>query len=407
MTRKRRKKSWSKHVEAHGVRVRIYERANSSSIYREVRLPDGTKDRKSLGTGDRDEAERRAKSLCGEIARAQLTGVRPGEVTFGELKAAYLRHRGPQLSDNRLRFMRTTLGLFSRFLEPSGRTFRVDDFGQRHVDGYLAARRSGDLKPDDRRAKDSPRDGTLRNELQALSTVCNWGVAFKSNGHRLLTHNPVRDVTMPVEKNPRRPLVTQERYHKLLEVADEADPDGRLRVLLVVAWETGRRINAMLHLRASDVLLSADQVRRTLAEEGQDEALAEHWPQAVRWRAEHDKMGYLDFSPLSTTAREALATFLHRHPVVGEGWIFPANEDPSQALDKQMAYYYLRRAEELAKVPSQKQGGWHAFRRAWATRRKHLPVQDVMAAGGWRDVKALQKAYQAADPETVRKVMEL
>lgn len=72
-----------------------------------------------------------------------------------------------------------------------------------------------------------------------------------------------------------------------------------------------------------------------------------------------------------------------------------------------MAHYYLRRGEGLAKVPSQRQGGWHAFRRAWATRRKHLPVQDVMAAGGWRDVKALQRAYQASDPETVRKVMEL
>ena len=30
-----------------------------------------------------------------------------------------------------------------------------------------------------------------------------------------------------------------------------------------------------------------------------------------------------------------------------------------------------------------------------------------MAAGGWRDITALQKAYQAADPETVRRVVEL
>ena len=72
-----------------------------------------------------------------------------------------------------------------------------------------------------------------------------------------------------------------------------------------------------------------------------------------------------------------------------------------------MALYYLRRAEKLAKVEKIRQGAWHAFRRAWATRRKHLPVQDVMAAGGWRAVKALQSAYQTADPETVRKVMEL
>ena len=35
-----------------------------------------------------------------------------------------------------------------------------------------------------------------------------------------------------------------------------------------------------------------------------------------------------------------------------------------------------------------------------------MPVQDVMAAGGWRDVKALQSAYQSADPDTVRRVVE-
>lgn len=71
-----------------------------------------------------------------------------------------------------------------------------------------------------------------------------------------------------------------------------------------------------------------------------------------------------------------------------------------------MAEYYLRRAEKLAGLRHQKGGGWHAFRRAWATRRKHLPVQDVMRAGGWRDVAALQTAYQGADPHTVLKVVE-
>ena len=76
-------------------------------------------------------------------------------------------------------------------------------------------------------------------------------------------------------------------------------------------------------------------------------------------------------------------------------------------MTKRLAGWRLVKAEKLAGLPHAKRGGWHAFRRGWATRRKHLPVQDVMAAGGWRDISALQKAYQAADPETVRKVMEL
>ena len=91
---------------------------------------------------------------------------------------------------------------------------------------------------------------------------------------------------------------------------------------------------------------------------------------------------------------------------VGEGFLFPGNRDPSQALHKLMAGYYLTRAEDLAGLPHQKRGGWHAFRRGWATRRKHLPVQDVMAQGGWRDVKALQTAYQGADAKTRLMVAE-
>ena len=77
-------------------------------------------------------------------------------------------------------------------IEPGGRPFPMDDFGQHQADAYLAARRSGKVQPDDHRAAGSPRDGTLRNEFLALSAVCNWAVVFKVNGRRLLAHNPVR-----------------------------------------------------------------------------------------------------------------------------------------------------------------------------------------------------------------------
>ena len=183
---------------------------------------------------------------------------------------------------------------------------------------------------------------------------------------------------------------------------------GRLRCLLVLAWETGRRISSLIHLHASDVLFTRAQVRRALAEEGQDEAWADHWPQAIRWRASSDKQGYLSFSPVTKATLDALEAYLKRRAVVGEAWLFPRDENrPDEPMTRRLADWRLNKAEELADLLHQKRGGWHAFRRAWATRRKHLPVQDVMAAGGWRDINALQRAYQAADPETVRRVMEL
>ena len=39
--------------------------------------------------------------------------------------------------------------------------------------------------------------------------------------------------------------------------------------------------------------------------------------------------------------------------------------------------------------------------RLWATERKHVPVQDVAAAGGWNSVETVRQLYQQADPAGV------
>ena len=399
---KRRRKHWSKMIEESGLAIRLFERAGSSAIWYSV-VQGGKKRRRSLKTTDRALAEERARAIARELALLDLCGGAPGSLTIGKLAELYLHHRGPLLTQVRRRTMTMMADLFRRHL---GDGFLVSDFGQHELDTYVAARTSSRLLPTDRRAAKHPADGTIRQELRALATLCNWAVAFRRGGRPLLAFNPVHGLKIPEEKNPIRPVASADRYKALLAQADRADPEGRLHVLLVLAWETGRRINAILHLRASDVLLSADQLRSVLAGEGQDEALAEHWPQAVRWRADFDKVGYLDVAPISGAARAALEAYLVKHPKIGEAWIFPANRDKAKTLDKLMAGYYLAKAERLAGLPKIKRGGWHTFRRGWAQRRKHLPVQDVMAAGGWRDVKALQTAYQAADPETVLRVVE-
>lgn len=47
-------------------------------------------------------------------------------------------------------------------------------------------------------------------------------------------------------------------------------------------------------------------------------------------------------------------------------------------------------------------GLWHPNRRKWETKRKHLPVTDVAAAGGWKDVNTLLSCYQQPDTENGR-----
>lgn len=404
----RPRKPWSTTVNEAGVRVRVYEREPGGVLQRCVIL-DGQKDRKSLGHRDRTLAEEQARALARTLAEAQLTHRPIGGVTFGELRRLYMQHAGARLKPSRRHFMEKTLELFARHLEPGGRPFPFDDFGQEQADAYLDARRSGRLKRDDPRASDSPRDGTLRNELQALSAVGNWGVAFKIGGRRLLPHNPVKDIRLPAEKNPRRPKASPERYAALLDVADTVDPSGQFRLMLAVAYHTARRVNAICHLRRSDLLLSPEAVRAALAEMGQDdpEGLARAWPQCIRFRAEWDKKGFESVAPVNAALRAEVDRYLKRAAMVGDAWLFPYSRKAGEPTPKNAADWWLKRAEKVSGVGHVHRGGWHAFRRAWASARKFLPAQDVAAAGGWRDLGALQTAYQHADPDTVRAVMEL
>ncbi|HSJ05617.1 MAG TPA: hypothetical protein VK936_02870 [Longimicrobiales bacterium] len=76
-------------------------------------------------------------------------------------------------------------------------------------------------------------------------------------------------------------------------------------------------------------------------------------------------------------------------------------------MNKAGAAYLLRKAETAAGLARMTRGGWHAFRRGWASLRKSLPVQDVIVAGGWRDSEVLRAAYQGADSKTVLDVVNL
>jgi hypothetical protein len=70
-----------------------------------------------------------------------------------------------------------------------------------------------------------------------------------------------------------------------------------------------------------------------------------------------------------------------------------------------LASKWLREAERLAEVEPQKGSLWHAYRRKWATERKHLHDVDMAAAGGWKNTVSLKTAYQRADEASILKVV--
>ena len=62
-------------------------------------------------------------------------------------------------------------------------------------------------------------------------------------------------------------------------------------------------------------------------------------------------------------------------------------------------------AERLSQLEPQQGSLWHAYRRKWATERKHLPDVDVARAGGWSSVEALRDCYVQSDDETLMLVV--
>lgn len=74
-------------------------------------------------------------------------------------------------------------------------------------------------------------------------------------------------------------------------------------------------------------------------------------------------------------------------------------------MSRRLAHDWLSEAEKAAGLERQKGSLWHAYRRKWATERKHLPDVDVAMAGGWKSTDALRQSYQLADDVTMLQVV--
>jgi len=126
---------------------------------------------------------------------------------------------------------------------------------------------------------------------------------------------------------------------------------------------------------------------------------------AIQWPGETDKMGKDWAAPIDASVRAALDRVLRERPGIGTAYLFPSPLHPEQPTPYDMARRWLLEAEQLAKLPKQEGSLWHAYRRAWATSRKHLPVADVAPAGGWGSTETLQRSYQHLDDATILAVV--
>jgi hypothetical protein len=126
---------------------------------------------------------------------------------------------------------------------------------------------------------------------------------------------------------------------------------------------------------------------------------------AIRWPGSTDKEGKEWVALIDATVRAALDRIQAERPGIGAAYLFPAPADPAQPIDYGLASEWLRRAEKLAGLPKLERRIWHPYRRKWATARKHLPLADVAAAGGWKSTQTLTKCYQQPDDATILAVV--
>jgi integrase len=375
----RTKRPWSKSIGGRGQRVRLYEARPGGPIMRSTWI-NGKEDRRSLGHRDRELATRQAyELLSGLLANEQA--IREESLTLGMLARMYLE--SPQHQAKGERGQREDKRKLDRVVAFLGADRNILSLSESDVRRYTMARRQGDPSLQGVKPNQSVRDRAIEADLLTLQWALNWGVRERrSSGRRLIQENPLHGIRLPRERNPRRPVMRHDIYLKLLKVAGEVHP--LLKLALVVAEGTGRRISAWRNLRWDDVDFQAGE---------------------IRWRAQFDKSGFEDVRPMSDAVKDALREARKAQRAIGSAPVFPAPKDPTRPCDRHLLDNWLRRAFPKAGLKQEPGGLWHTLRRKWATERKGYPVKDVAAAGGWRDERTILTSYQQADTATVKQVV--
>ena len=299
MTRTARR--WSKSIGERGQRVRLYEARPGGPIMRSTWI-NGKEDRKSLGHRDRELATQQAYDLLRSLL-ANEKAIGKESLTLGMLAELYLG--SPQHRSKKARTQREDKRKLDRLVTFLGVGRNVLSISESDVRRYAMARAVGEKGLHGAKPGRQVRNRAIEADLLALHRALNWAMRERTRtGRRLIQENPLFGVKLPTERNPRRPVMTHDEYLRLLGVAEQVNP--LLKLGLIVAEGTGRRLSAWRNLRWSDADFSAD---------------------TLRWRAEHDKKGLEQTVPMSPGVREALQARRRAQSTIGDAPVFPSPGD--------------------------------------------------------------------------------
>ncbi len=344
-----------------------------------------------MHTTDRGEAERLGRTLLRDLAAGDHT-TPAAPLTLGVLWRRF-RTECRAFKDNKKRGQ-DEAGICAEFLLAYfGEGCEVHDLTADDQAAYTAARRAGGIVRQGKEPSEPVRARAADADLVLLHQMLRWATV-RVNGARLLDTNPLAGVPREREENPLRPMATVERYEATLAkvhelqaaAADESSARQRwikLELALVLAEATGRRLGSIRQLRWDDI----EWEHRT-----------------IRWRFDTDKRGHESVVAAPEALIDTLWQFKGKLSAVG-GWCFPAERNPDLPIRADLLKQWLRKVEKKAELPKLRGGLWHPYRRMWATARKHLPIVDVAAAGGWRDTDTMLRCYQQPTNDAMLAVM--
>jgi integrase len=399
----RPRKCWTKRVGSHGHHVTAYERVADGPIWLRWWIPStstepGRWQYRALKHTDRSAAEEIARTIVAQLLAATVAAD-SGRVTMAELFARYEREVSAHKKGTQPREDERRVKIWTHVL---GATCLASALDTPTLDRFVRERRAGEISIDGIELAKKPSDAAIFADLVFLQSVLNWATRVRrSNGAQLLATNPIRGYQSPRNKNIKRPVATYDRYLAVRKHADAADPQQLFGSFLDLIEALGWRVSAVCALRGSDV----DRAKvPPLAPNGR-----------ILKRSDVDKEGVQMWVPLSPDARAAIDRITELHvdagrPAIGDVPLFPSPKEPKpgqpvKSWTRFHARDLLERTEDRAELEHLAGGDFHPYRRAWASARKHLPLTDVAHAGGWRDLRSLERCYTLPDEETTLAVV--
>jgi integrase len=351
-------------------RVRMFLWGDSIWIdYRE----NGRRVRKDLGHAELDRAKRLADEVAAGLGQLDQIGP-PAALSVAKLFETYETEVTPTKAPATQAHDRRALKLFRKCW---GGSAVVSSLDRRDWDRFIQLRRTGAL------TGYKARDGVIGQNLRLLLAVMHWAEAVRVKGKPMLERNPFAGCSVPAESSPRRPMLTEDEFQRVRDVA--ARVHRYCPLFLTLAHETGHRGDAIAQLRWSDV----DLAKRT-----------------ILWREDSDKTDYQHVTPISAECAEALKAAQREARTIGDSWIFPAPRDASKPIGRFRVRDWWRRLEALAKLERIPGRGWHSLRRKFATDLIDIPIAELMKIGGWRNARTIVQCYQQPREDRLRAALE-